>query len=202
MSTIRPSKGEARTAEAELLGKLRERAGQLDQAGGGPATVRALLEAYAARLAARGKSADTIGRAASTALAVERLTPGLLDKPVGAVTDGDVFAFRQARVRGTTKPATINRDLRTLPAALKAARPDYRFPAGAFFKEDNTRVRWLRPEDELLLFASLPQPFRDLAQLAVLTLMRLSEVRLLRRDMVRLEQGVILLPRPRAGRGR
>jgi integrase len=164
--------------------------------------VRALLEAYAAGLAARGKSADTIGRAASTVLAVERLTPGLLDKPVGAVTDGDVFAFRQARIRGTTKPATINRDLRTLPAALKAARPDYRFPAGAFFKEDNTRVRWLRPEDELLLFAFLPQPFRDLAQLAVLTLMRLSEVRLLRRDMVRLEQGVILLPRPRAGRGR
>ena len=199
MSTIRPSKAEAKTAEAELLGKLQARAGQLAALGGAPATVRGLLEGYAERLAARGKGPDTIGRAASTALAVERLTPALLDKPVGAVIDGDLFAFRQARVRGGTKPATINRDLRTLRAALKAARPDYRFPADAFFREDNTRVRWLRPEDELLLFASMPQPFRDMAQLAVLTLMRLSEVRLLRRDMVRLEQGVILLPQAKGG---
>ena len=42
------------------------------------------------------------------------------------------------------KPSTINRDLRTLRAAFKKARPEYRFPAGAFFKEDETRVRWLR----------------------------------------------------------
>jgi integrase len=38
-----------------------------------------------------------------------------------------------------------------------------------------------------------------MARLAALTLMRLSEVRLLRREHVHLEQGVILLPRAKAG---
>ena len=49
-----------------------------------------------------------------------------------------------------------NRDLRTLRAALKKARPDYRFPAGVFFREDETRVRWLRPEEELLVLSAVP----------------------------------------------
>jgi hypothetical protein len=39
-----------------------------------------------------------------------------------------------------SKPSTVNRDLRTLRAALKKAPPEYRFPAGAFFREDETRV--------------------------------------------------------------
>jgi integrase len=40
----------------------------------------------------------------------------------------------------------------------------------------------------------MPSPYREIAQLAALTLMRLSEVRLLRREMVHLEQGCVLLP--------
>jgi integrase len=199
MSTIRPSKAEAKTAEAELLGKLQARAGQLAQIGGAPATVRALLEGYAERLAARGKSADSVGRATSTALAVERLTPALLETPVGAVTDADIFTFRQARVRASIKPSTINRDMRTLRAALKAARPEYRFPGGAFFPEDETRVRWLRPDEELLVLEPMPSPFREICKLAALTLMRQSEIRTLRREMVHLEQGVVLLPRAKGG---
>lgn len=199
MSTIRATKGEAKTAEAELLGKLQAKVGQLEQAGGAPATVRALLEGYAERLAARGKSPDTLGRATSTALAVERLMPALLDKPVGSVTDADIFAFRQARVRARIKPSTINRDMRTLRAALKVARPDYRFPGGAFFPEDETRVRWLRPDEELLVLEPMPSPFREIAKLAALTLMRQTEIRTLRREMVHLEQGVVLLPRAKGG---
>jgi integrase len=38
-----------------------------------------------------------------------------------------------------------------------------------------------------------------MSRLAALTLMRLSELRLLRREMVHLEQGVVLLPRAKAG---
>ncbi len=45
----------------------------------------------------------------------------------------------------------------------------------------------------------MPQPFRDMAQLAALTLMRLSEICRLMRDMVRLEQGVVLLPQAKGG---
>ncbi len=75
MSTIRSTKGEARTAEAELLGKLKVRAGQLEHAGQAPATVRALLEAYTERLTARGKSTDTIDRAVSTAISLRLAKP-------------------------------------------------------------------------------------------------------------------------------
>jgi integrase len=82
---------------------------------------------------------------------------------------------------------------------FKRAMPDYRFPARAFFPEDETRVRWLRPDEEVLLAGSLRSPFREIAQLASLTLMRLSEIRCLRREAVHLEQGVILLPQAKAG---
>ncbi len=157
-----------------------------------------------------------MSRAAVTALAVQTVLPALLDKAVGAVTDADIYAFRAAmrregkriretvagkRVerRGPAKPATINRDLRTIRAMLKQARPEYRFPGGALFAEDETRVRWLRPEDELLVIDTLRSPYREIAKLAALTLMRLSEIRLLRREDVRLEQGVILLPQAKAG---
>ena len=135
---------------------------------------------------------------------------------MGAIADADLFAFRNLRaregstvyqvvakkrvkVRVPTKPSTINRDLRTLRAALKKARPEYRFPAGAFFPEDETRVRWLRPEEELLVLEPMPSPFREMAKLAALTLMRQGEIRMLRREDIHLEQGVILLPRAKAG---
>jgi integrase len=105
----------------------------------------------------------------------------------------------EAAQRAGTKASTINRDLRTLRAALKRARPDFRFPAAAFLPEDETRVRWLRPEEELLLEAALRPPFRAIAKLAALTLMRLSEIRTLRREAIHLEQGVVMLPRAKSG---
>jgi integrase len=142
--------------------------------------------------------------------------PELLEKPAGAIADADLFAFRNLRaregsvvyrvvagqrvkVRVPTKPSTINRDLRTLRAALKKTRPEYRFPGGAFFPEDETRVRWLRAEEELLVLEPMPPPFREIAKLAALTLMRQGEVRRLRREDVHLEQGVILLPQAKTG---
>jgi integrase len=118
----------------------------------------------------------------------------------GQATEADALERRaQALDREGTKVSTINRDLRTLRAALKKARPEYRFPGGAFFKEDETRVRWLRPEEELLVLETMPAPFREIAKLAALTLMRLSELRGLRREYVHLEQGVVLLPQAKTG---
>jgi integrase len=141
---------------------------------------------------ARGKGEASVCRVDYTRRSLEAIVPDLLDKPVSAIADADVFVFRNGRVREGTKPSTINRDLRTLRAALKKARPEYRFPGAAFFKEDETRVRWLRPEEELLVLEPMPSPFREIAKLAALTLMRQGELRGLRRDDVHLEQGVIL----------
>jgi integrase len=118
----------------------------------------------------------------------------------GKLERADAFERKAAdRQRKGTKPGTINRDLRTLRAMLRKSVPDFRFPAGAFFQDDETRVRWLRPEEELLVLESMRSPLREIARLAALTLMRLSEIRLLRREDVHLEQGVILLPKAKAG---
>jgi integrase len=215
-AVFRESRDAARAAQAELLTELKAEVAEADQAAARPATLRQLLEYYALDMAARGKGEESVGRVEYTRRSIKALFPDLLEKPVGAITDGDLFAYRNRRAReGTavyrvvagqrvkvrvpTKPSTINRDLRTLRAALKKARPEYRFPGGAFFPEDETRVRWLRPDEELLVLEPMPSPFREMAKLAALTLMRQGEIRRLRREDVHLEQGVILLPRAKAG---
>lgn len=218
LSRVCPRRQEAKDAEAELLLRLKAEAAEAEAEGARPATLRALCEAYVADLEARGKGPETVGRAAATARALEAQLPALLDQPITKVKADDVFAFRQGRIRDGIKPGTVNRDLRSLRAMLRAARPEFRFPGKAFFPEDETRVRWLRPEEEVLVLQGVPEtvrtgkrkggvddngrrpvPFRDMAQLAALTLMRLSEIRLLRREQVHLEQGIVLLPRAKAG---
>jgi integrase len=131
----------------------------------------------------------------------EAIPSQALSRPVERLSNADLFAFRNARLQAGVKPGTINRDLRVLRAALKRVRPDYRFPPGLFFPEDDTRVRWLRTEEEALLFASIRSPFGEMAQLAALTLMRLSEIPLLRRDQVDLAQGVVVLAKAKGGPG-
>jgi integrase len=200
-SRVCETKDAAQRAHDELRQELRRRVARAEEKGRSltPATVKHLFEAYAADMQSRGKGTESVARVEITARAVEALLPALLDKPVGAVKDSDIFAFRTARTRKGTKPSTINRDLRTLRAMLKKGRPEYRFPGGAFFQEDETRVRWLRPEEELLVLEPMPSPFREIAKLAALTLMRQGEVRLLRREDVHLEQGVVMLPKAKAG---
>ncbi len=78
---------------------------------------------------------------------------------------------------------------------LKRALPGFRFPSGVLLAEDETRVKWLRPEDELVVFATMPAPFGDIARLAAITMMRLTEIRTLRHSQVDLAQGVVTLPR-------
>jgi integrase len=211
-SRVCETKQQAKEAEAELLNELKVTAGQREAAGAVPATMGALLDAYALDLEARGKGVDSIGRAKQTKTVMEAVLPTLVTTAVSRVRDRDLYDFRQARARQGAKPSTINRDLRTLRAALKAVRPDFKFPGGAFYPEDETRVRWLRPEEELLVFDAMPQatrpskknasrplPFTIMARLAALTLMRQGELRTLKREYVRLEQGVVMLPKAKAG---
>jgi hypothetical protein len=87
-STIRPSKGDARDAEAELLGELKASATQAEQEGR-PATLRRLFEFYVEDLQARGKCPETLATAVGTAHVVEQLMPELLDKTVTRISDRD-----------------------------------------------------------------------------------------------------------------
>lgn len=173
-SVYRATYAEARTAERQLLERFEAEAEREAQAAAAAATLRMLFEGYVADLAHRRKSADTIGRAVTTAKAVETLMPELLDLPVSRIGDRELYAFTRARSAKAT-PGTINRDLRTLRAMLKRARPEYRFPGAVFFPTNDTRVRWLRPEEEILVLETMPSPFREIAKLAELTLMRQGE---------------------------
>ena len=198
-SRVCVSKEAARQAERELSAECRQQAEQVERTGAAPATVKHLCEYYVLDLERRGKSPDSIARAVTTAKAIEAVAPGLLAMPVTGVTARDLYDFRQARLRGGAKPSTLNRDLRSMRAMLKQARPDFRFPGAAFLPEDDTRMRWLRPEEEILVLDAMPSPFREMAKLAALTLMRQGEIIALRREHVHLEQGVIMLPRAKAG---
>jgi integrase len=221
------SRDEARDAEAALRQELKAKSAQAEQQGQRPATLRALLDLYAEHLEFHRKPRETVARARDTARTIGRVLPELLDRPVSAIGDADVFAFVKAREREgkaevvagkrTTRrvplaSGSVNRDLTTLRAAIKMVRPEFRLPRGAVAKQDATRVRWLRPEEELIVFETMQQatkptkrtssralPFAAMAKLAALTLMRLSEIRTLRREHVHLEQGVIQLPKAKAG---
>jgi len=76
-SRVCATKEDAKLAESDLLQGLKRRAGEAEQHGRVPATVKALFEVYVADLEARGKGPDTVGRAAQTALSVERALPEL-----------------------------------------------------------------------------------------------------------------------------
>jgi hypothetical protein len=79
--------------------ELKERLAKTANAESQPATLRRLLELYVSDLEHRGKPEDTVTRATSTALAIERTLPALLDRRVASLTDADLFAFRNARLR-------------------------------------------------------------------------------------------------------
>ena len=125
-SRVCESKEVAKDAESTLREGLRRKVKHTEQTGLQQATVKALFEHYVADLAARGKGPDTVCRAAQTATAFEAVLPALLTTSAGQFKEKDVFAFREARSRAGAKPSTVNRDLRTIRAMLKRARPGFR----------------------------------------------------------------------------
>ena len=189
----------ARLAESELLAALQAEAGAAETAARAPATVAAVLDGYVENLRLRGKSSETLSAVRAAKTAVARACPDLLAKPVSLVDVADFYRFRTAGERAGCAASTVNRNVGTLRTALKAVRPEFKMPSDLLRKEPE-RVRMLQPEEELLLDTMRP-PFRQIAKIAALTLMRLSEIRRLRREQVRLGDGVILLPETKTGPG-
>jgi len=127
-SAFRATKDEARDAESELRSELKALAGQAEQESQRPATLRQLLEFYTLDMRARGRGEESVGRVDYTRRSIEALVPELLDRPVSAIGDAEIFAFRNAKAREGTvvyqvidgkkvpmrvpsRPSTINRDL-------------------------------------------------------------------------------------------
>ena len=98
-SALCASRSEARQTEATLLQRLQTEDADARRIETGPATLKALFDGYVADLAARGKSAETIGRASQVKRAFEQTIPGCLDMHVSEIGDQLIFAFRQGRDR-------------------------------------------------------------------------------------------------------
>lgn len=138
-----------------------------------------------------------MSRARQVVPAIAKTVPWLLDQPLGTFDLAEaMYTFKAARAAKGISATTTNRDLGVLRTLLRRTHPEVAFPSKAFEKEDNTRVRSLEPDQQTEVFGRMPEPHRSLARLACLTLMRLSEVRLLRRDQVHLEQHYLELNRP------
>jgi integrase len=201
VSRICATEAGAKLAKGELLQQLHAEAEATARDGAQPATLALLCDAYVLDLEARGKGTDTIKRVRESQRRLADFFGSRMRDPVTSLTTADLFAFRAWRLQAGVKPSTINRDLLTARAMLKKVRPDFRFSTGIFFPEDETRVRWLEPLQEVDVMSRLRSPFRQIAQLAALTLMRLSEIRRLRREQVALSQGVLQLPKTKTGPG-
>ncbi len=192
---------EAKRVKAELRLQLMEEAREEARMAENPASLELLCDAYVLDLQARGKTDNSIRGVRTTKKRLEKFFGPRMTEPVELLTEADLFAFRAHYAQLGSKASTINHDLANIHTMLKLFYPGFAFPKRIFFPHDATRVRYLEPEQMERVMALLRSPFREIAQLAVLTLMRLTEVCRLRRDQVSLQQGVIVLPKTKTGPG-
>jgi transposase-like protein len=123
-SALCDTKERAKDKAAELRCELQARAAQAEEQAQQPATLRQLLEFYALDMQAHGKGEESVGRVAYTRKVIEDLMPQLLDTPVSAIGDADLFDFRTRRRREGTKPSTINRRLAAVEALYVFLMPE------------------------------------------------------------------------------
>jgi integrase len=192
---------EAKRVKAELLMQLMEEVREEGRITENPDTLELLCDAYMADLERRGKAEDSIRGVKTTKKRLEEFFGQRMKEPLDLLTEADLFAFKAHYARTGSKPSTINHDLANIHTMLKLFAPHFSFPKGIFFPQDVTRVRYLTPDQMARVMSLLPSPFREIAQFAALTLMRLTEILRLRRDQVSLQQGVIVLPRTKTGPG-
>jgi integrase len=209
------SKQAAEDAVPALRQELKREAEQEQTEAEQPVTLALVCEAYLLDLETRGKGPDTLSTARNIIGRLKEFFGPRMQEPL-RLTEADLYAFRAHRLREWAKKgkegkpvadvrgvkaSTINRDFRTVRAMLKRTLPGFCFPVGLFLKEDETRVRWLEPRQEAKVLFGMRAPFRQMARLAALTLMRLSEIRRLRREYVHLDQGMVALPQTKTGPG-
>lgn len=98
------------------------------------------------------------------------------------ITPKQIVTYKNKRFADGVKPATINRELTTLKKAFNLARREWEWCTDnpvcrvSMERENNTRDRWLSPEEEIRLFnAALPW-FREVTVFALNTGMRMGEI--------------------------
>jgi integrase len=167
-----------------------------------PTTVEDAIYQHAHRLREEGK-ASAGDRTEQIVAGLQAAYPGLLALPLVAVTDKHIATYRDRRREAGISDGTIVRDFRSLRAAIKAWRPDFKITAEVFPPENLTRVRLLTDDRRAEVVPYMADVyglrFARMAQLALMAVMRLTEVRTLRRSMVNRAACCIELPRAKEG---
>lgn len=159
-----------------------------------------ILEDYriAMRAAGRAIMSDESGH--------KRLQQTFGGRRADSITPKEVEAFRDV-LTGTMSPARVNRYLALFRAICRRAIRDGKLEASPiqavrFLKENNARVRYLTPEEEVRLLEALPERFRPLIIVAIHTGMRQGELLRLRWEDVDFFSGTIMVRQAKSGEGR
>ncbi len=137
---------------------------------------------------------------------LKRLSRVFGGKTLDEITPESVERFKLELIQTRTK-ATVNRHLSLLRHLFnRMIRQGYagRNPVSAvgLFREENTRTRWLTPQEEERLFGVMPEPYRSFCRVALYTGCRRSELLAARWDLIDFQRGLLSLPTSKSGKPR
>jgi integrase len=128
------------------------------------------------------------------------------NRTLGEIVPGDIERYMAKRI-SEVAPATVNRSLSFLRRVFNVAIADGLAESNPvrgikFFKENNTRVRFLRPEEEAQLAAELQPDDWALVEVALNTGLRRGEQFGLRWEHIDFGTGLLTVPRSNHGGSR
>jgi integrase len=136
---------------------------------------------------------------------IAQYQPGLAALPAREMTPADIRQFWLARHAMGKKDSTIERDAGVLVSAIRKVNPTFRLPVG-LVPPSPPRFRDLTPDQQAKVFPCLAHMFgahfAAMALLAMVAVLRIGEIRGMRRDHVQLELGVLVIPKPKNKRPR
>src|SRR5262249_31938338 len=126
---------------------------------------------------------------------LERLKETFGTMRLDEITADAVEKFKVELV-GHCSKATTNRHLALLRHILnkKGFKANNPGSNARLFREENTRIRWLNSEEEVALFAVIPEPYQTLCRVALYTGCRRSELLSPQWDQIDWTRNVLVLP--------